>query len=359
MIENKYEFKSKVNCLIPFKEKQFIILGFDTGKIKIFKENKNEREEGNNLIKMLTIQAFEKEIKNICEIDNDLIVVTDIENNLKIIQINNDFSSYNVIHNLNESKDNTNIIVNFPIFSYYKNRHYFCIGYDEQISIYKSNKMPKNLKPPGIGYHDKPEEYSIVQPSFISNLNESLSFEEFKNENNNISITFELINNKKLNTQIGCISEVNEKFIVATCPKINSIKFFDMHNKFKEYINIPNINPNIGKDTISITYDRSKLLVGCLDGICIISLSNLKKINEIHLKQSILSLDFLYDDCIVCMSLKEKEIFEKQYLFKKNYKQIAKLSQKKIYSKNEVNWIKVIRDKIFYLDDTNKVHFYQ
>ena len=132
-----------------------------------------------------------------------------------------------------------------------------------------------------------------------------------------------------------------------------------MHNEFKEYINIPNINSSFGKNTMCVSDDRSKLLVGCLDGISIISMSNLKKTNEIHLRQNILSLDFYNEDSIVCISLKEEEIFAKQYMFKKNYKQISKLSQKKIYSKNEVNWIKVIKDKIFYLDETNKVHFYQ
>ena len=361
MLENKYELKSKVKCLIPFKEKELIILGFDTGKIKVFEEHKKEREENYYLVKKLTIKAFENEIKNICELDNNLIVASDIKNNLKLIQINNNFSSYSIIQSLNEIKDNINIIVNLPIFSYYKNRHLFCIGYDDHISIYKSNKMPKNLKPPAIGYHDKPEEYSIVQPSFISTDNESLSFREFNQEKiiNNKPLTFELIINKELNTLIGCISEVNEKFIVATCPEIHSIKVFDMHNEFKEYINIPNINSSFGKNTMCVSDDRSKLLVGCLDGISIISMSNLKKTNEIHLRQNILSLDFYNEDSIVCISLKEEEIFAKQYMFKKNYKQISKLSQKKIYSKNEVNWIKVIKDKIFYLDETNKVHFYQ
>ena len=361
MIENKYELKSKVNCLIPFKEKQFIILGFDTGKIKIFEEYKKERENNFNLVIKLTIKDFENPIKNICELDNDLIIASDIKNNLKIIQINNNFSSYYVIQNLDEIKKNINNIESLPIFSYYKNRHYFCIGYDEHISIYKSNKMPKNLKPPAIGYHDKPEEYSIVQPSFIYNDNENLCFKEFnqKNENNNKSLTFEIINTKELNTLIGCISEVNEKFFATTCPKINSIKFFDMHNDFKEYINIPTINSCIGKKSICISNDRSILLVGCIDGISVISMKSLKKINEIHLRQSILSLDFLNEDCIVCISLKEEESFTKQYLFKKDYKQITKLSQKKIYSKNEVNLIKVIKEKIFYLDDTNIVHFYQ
>ena len=43
--------------------------------------------------------------------------------------------------------------------------------------------MPKNLKPPAIGYHDKPEEYSIVQPSFIYNDNEIVIIDEFLSRN--------------------------------------------------------------------------------------------------------------------------------------------------------------------------------
>ena len=364
MFKFKHELKSKVKYMIPFNEALFLILGFSDGNINIYEQQKNEKDIENNLIKKLSIKEFENEINNICEIDKDLIVASDIKNNIKVIEFNDNITSYSVIKILNLEELNINnihTITYLPIFSYYRNRHYFCIGDDNHILIFKSNKMPKNLKPPGIGYHENPEEYSIVQPSFILDDYGNNAIKEYNrnNDHNKESLTFNFEKEIKLNTLVSCIIEVSEKYIAFTCPKNNSIKIFNSQNNFKEVISFPNISPCEGNSTMCVTKDRSKLFIGCVEGFCIISLDNLKKINKIHMNQSLLSIDLYNRDCIACISLKGDDTYVKQYILKNNYKEIYKFSEKKIYSKQEVNWLKVINNKIFYLDDTNSIYYYQ
>ena len=367
MINNKHEMKSsKVKCLIPFCENKMIIVGLSSGKIKLFdkKEKEKEDELGDYLIKKLSIKAFEKEISNLCELDNDLIVATDNINNAKIIQLENNMSSYSVIQNLdlNECIGNIHTIANFPIFSYYKNRHYFGMGDDNHLLIFKSNKMPKNLSPPALGYHDQVEEYSIVQPSFIlpnnnfdfgKDENEKNSIEEYRNR----ALSFNLEKKIELNTLISCMVEIDEKYIAVACPKNKSIKIYNSQRDFKEVTSLPNISPSEGNCTMAVSHDRNKLFVACTEGFCIITINNLKKMNRIHLKQSILCLDFFKRDCISCISLKGEEYFIKQYILKNNYRDISKLSEQKIYPKEEINYQKVIDKIIFYLDDSKAIHY--
>lgn len=222
--------------------------------------------------------------------------------------------------------------------------------------------MPKTLEPPGIGYHDSPEMYSIVQPSFLyENSNDDIK--EYNNqkfiEHKNELLVFNLENKIELNTLASCIIEVNQKYIAVACPKKNNIKFLDIHNEFKEDFNLPNIFPYEGNNTMCVSEDKKKILIGCKEGISVISIDNLKKIKEIHMNQSILCLDFYNNDCIACISLKGDQTFVKQLKVKNNFKNISKLSEKQIYSKNDMNWIKVINNKIFYLNNTNSINFYQ
>ena len=362
MVKFKHELKSKVKCMIPFNENKLLIFGLDNGKIRIYEEQKNEKKLENILIKKLSIKEFENEINNICGIDKDLIVASDIKNNIKIIQFKNNFTDYSVIQNLNLQVFNvTNIhtIIYLPILSYYKNRHYFCIGDDNHVLIFKSNKMPKNLKTPALGYHDRPEEYTIVQPTLILDDYNNSAIKEYnkRHNHNNEPLLFNLEKDIELNTLTSCIIEVNEKYIAFSCPKIKNVKIFNTQNNFKEVASLPNISLSEGNSTMCVSKDRSKLIIGCVEGFCLISLENLKKINKINMNQSLLCIDFYKDDCIICISLKGEDFYVKQYIFKKNFKEFTKFSEKKIFSKKEVNWAKIINNKIFYLNDTNSVHY--
>ena len=61
---------------------------------------------------------------------------------------------------------------------------------------------------------------------------------------------------------------------------------------------------------------------------------------------------------MVVGSLKKDDYYIKQYRFKNEFKEISKFSESKIYS-NTIKDVKVIKDKIFYLDDTNSIHYYK
>ena len=365
MDKNKYDLKSKIKCMIPFDNQKMLVIGFINGKIKIYEENKEKKANENKLNKKLTIKAFENEISNICELDRDLIIASDIKNNIKIIQINENMTEYSVIQELNLKEDSGDVhtIANLSMISYYKNRHYFCIGDDNHLLIFKSNKMPKNMSPPALNYHEGVEEYSIVQPSFSYSDNIFNLIKNNNNENNEKSskdkpLSFELIKDIALNTQVSYALEVNETYIAVACPKSNKIKFFDTHKDFKEVISLPNISVYEGNCTMCTSKDRTNLFIACVGGFCMVSLKNLKKINKIHMNQSIKCLDFYNKECLTCISLKGEEYFVKQYLFKNGFMEISKFSEQRIYSNQEVIWAKVINNKIFYLDETYSVHYY-
>lgn len=362
MDKNKYDLKSKIKCMIPFDDQKMLMIGFINGKIKIYEENKEKKANENNLIKKLTIKAFENEISNICELDQDLIIASDIKNNIKIIQINKNMTEYSVIQKINLKEDSGDVhtIASLSMISYYKNRHYFCIGDDNHLLIYKSNKMPKNISPPALNYHEGVEEYSIVQPSFsYSDNNFNLTrYNNIENSSKDKPLIFELIKDITLNTEISYVLEVNEKYIAVACPKSKKIKFYETHNDFKEVISLPNISVYEGNCTMCASKDRTNLFIACVGGFCMISLKNLKKVNKIHMNQSIKCLDFLNKECLTCISLKGEDYFIKQYIFKNEFMEISKLSEQRIYSNQEVIWAKVINNKIFYLDETYSVHYY-
>ena len=355
MIKMEYEFDSEVTYLASF-DKDKIILGFNSGKIKI-SEEKMEENNQNSLIQKSFIEEFENRITNICKIDNNMIVSSDNKNVTKIIKIENDLKKYSVIQDLNfkENIGKVYSIINLQNFAYYKNRHYFCIGNENSILIYKSNKMPEELILPNIQYHDEIEQYSIVQPSFIIDDNNNLRINEHKNEPLSFIIEKEIV----LNTPITCMVEVNEKFICAACPNSKNIKFFNMKAEFKEYKSFPNISLSEGNCTLTVSRDKSKIIAGCKNGICQIKIDNLNKFNEIHFQREILCLDFYNNNYLICTLLKGNNIYIRQYLIKDEIKDIAKESEYILNSLNQIKYLKVINNKIYFLDGTNYIHYFQ
>jgi hypothetical protein len=367
MDKNKYELKHTVKKIIPFNEEQYIVVGLESGKIRIYEEQKKSKDENNEkegneyLNKKLTIKVFENSINNLCELDKDIIIGSDITNNIKIIQIEDNLTKYSIIQELKlkENSGNANSITFLPIFSYYRNRHIFCIGDDNHISIYKSNKMPANLKPPGLGYHDKVEEFSIVQPSFASKNSLDVRKEiDTKNIDGEKTFFFNLDIDLDLKIKTTCIVEINEKYMAAAFYEDNCVKIFNMQDGFKEVISLPNKLSCEGNCILSVSKNREKLFVGCMEGFCIIYIDNFKKMTKFHLNQSILCLDIFNNEYMVVGSLKKDDYYIKQYRFKNEFKEISKFSESKIYS-NTIKDVKIIKDKIFYLDDTNSIHYYK
>ena len=359
MNKRKYELGENATSFIPFDNDKYLIIGYENGLINIYQEKKAPKENEKNsdeksenhdyfLGKLLSIKEFKYEINNICELDKGLIIASDIHNNIKIIEIKDNLKNYSIIQEI-EVKDKNDTIntINFlPIFTYYRNRHHFCIGLNNHLLIYKSNKMPKKLEPPGLGYKDQIEEFSIVQPSFSDNTCED-------------NITFNLELDLNLNTKINNIIEINEKYMAVACEKAKCVKIFNMQDEFKEAFSLPNIHSWDGNCNLKVSKDRKKLFVGCVKGFCVISTDNFKKYNYFQLNQHILCLDFFYNNnCMVVASLKnDKDFYIKQYMFNNDYKDVSKFSETKTYS-SKMNNLRVINNKIFYLDKTNYIHFF-
>ena len=364
MNEKKIVEKHNVKVLIPFDEEKYIIVGYDNGDIRIYDEPKegkienNECNDNEKINEKLTLEVFKNEINNICEIDKDIIIASDINNIIKIIQIKDNLTKYSIIQELclKENSGYVNVITLLPIFSYYKNRHIFCIGDDNHISIYKSNKMPLNLKNPALGYHDKVKEFSIVQPSF--------AYDNDKNTDKNDGhrrepYSFNLDVDLDLKIKTNSIVEINEKYMAVAFSKSECVKIYNMQNEFKEEINLPNIKSYDGNSTLCVSKDRDKLFIGCIQGFCMVYMDDIKKVIKYQFNQSNLCLDCFNDEYLVTVSLKNNEYYIKQYKPENENKKISKFSESKTGTKKEINNLKVIKDKIYYLDNTNCIHYYE
>ena len=372
MEEKQYYCKSSVECFIPFKENKYLILGLNTGKIFVYeeeekkvgdeKENEKNNDE-NNLSQKLIIEEFKNPIKCLCVIDEDKIVVSDIKNIIKIIQIENNMKSYTLLQNIEllENSGNINTIVCLPIFSYYKNRHVFCIGDENNILIYKSNKMPKDLKPPGLNYKERIEDYTIVQPTLYNESIFNKNPQDYEKiiAHNKEPINFYLEKTINVNTSVNCLIEINEKYMAATNPKKNKIRIYQTQEGFKQENAISGFFPCEGNCVLKVTTDRKKLFVGCENGVCLIYIDNLKKYNKYQLGQKIEYLGLYKDDIITCISLKKEDIFLKQYKNIIDSKEFFKYSQVKLnYSKKIIDF-KIIGKKIYFIDDSKNIHYYQ
>ena len=362
MEKKRYELKSIIKTFICFDDNKYLILGFDTGEIKIYEEKEENKEK--YLIKKLEINEFDNEINNLCEIDQDKIVASDIKKNIKIIQLKDNIKSYSIIQTIKSEEIEGNIytISYLPIFSYYRNRHYFCISDNNNILVYKSNKRPVKLNPPGLSYDNQIQEYSIVQPTLILDDYNLEIFKEYNKkieEHINEPLSFNKEYDLELKIKTNCILEINEKYCAAASSNSNCIKIFNMQNKFKEVITIPNIACNAGNCILSLSKDRKYLFVGTNRGLYHIYIDNFKKIKKFQLNQSILCLDFYKPECIVTCSLKNEVLYIKQYNFKNDFKDISKLSESKTYSNENINNIKVIKNRIFYSNNTNYLHYFQ
>ena len=88
------------------------------------------------------IKVFDDEIKYICELDEDLFAVSQNKNEIKIINNSSIIQTINI-----DDYDDSYIysMISLPLLSSQEKRHFLCIATDNQILIYKSNKIPKNI----------------------------------------------------------------------------------------------------------------------------------------------------------------------------------------------------------------------
>ena len=348
MFKKKFELESPIKCFIPFNKESFIILGMKTGEIII------SEVKGEDCIEKLRIKEFDCEIEHLCEIDKNLIIATDINKQTKIIEMDEELKNYIVVKEINFS-NYTKIYktISLPILSYFKNRHYFAVSVDNLIQIYSSNKMPKYLDPPYIQYHNYIEEYSIEQPSIVSDKTNP------DKKNSEKKLDFDLKKKIKLNYPSENIIEMNDKYLAVAFTKTKSMKLYNMQKDFiKEDFDYKDIISQTGS-IMKVSKSKTELVISNETGLNVIDFNNIKKVRNIKLKHNFEFFDFFDSNNIVCLSSNTDNNLIKQYMFKDGFKDMKKVSEFILLNEKKITNFMVIKNKIYYTDDSNIIHYYE
>lgn len=338
MKKKRFELKEKVNCLIPFEYEKYIILGYNTGEIAINKILENELKDE------LRIKEFKNEITHLCELDKLQFVASDVKLYTKIIQVNENMKTYEVVKNIDiRNYKKISRIISIPMISYFKNRQYFAIGIDNYALIYKSNKMPQKLEPPYVEYHGTVEEFSIVQPSFI---------------HDNDKLNYKLENKIAFNNNIEDILEISDKYLAITFTDLKILKLMNTQNEFKYEKDLNNLIPNNGC-SMKLSKSRKELIIGYNGGFNIIELNNLQKIRNVKISHNIKFLDFIDYNCLMCLTSSDDNIYIKQYKFNKGIRDMNKISEMIVLNQNDITNFAIIQNKIYYIDKSNIIHYYE
>ena len=327
---HKDEDKEKINleytCFSPLNYNNYMLFGNNNGEVEIYNFMGNNEKYKLNL----RIKAFNEEVKNICELDEDLFAVSGSKNEIKIIECKKDISQSSVIQDINiTDNDKTNIylMIYLPLLSSKSKKHFFCIATDKNIFIYKSNKTPKNL-------------------------------DILDNENNQENLSFQLYKTIELNTLTHCLIEADKKYLIASCPNENTIIFFDMTKDFTQVANITDINVTRGNNIFTVMPNEKKLIVACEDGFKIISIETKRKFKTVHCTYSVLCLDMFNDNTIICCCSEKNtnRNIIKQYKIKSNF-ELEKKSQRKNTNNEEIWKLQKIDEKIFFIDNKKTINY--
>ena len=319
---------------------------------------KKKKEGENNFIKRLDIKEFKEPIKFICQIDNNIIAISDKISNIKIIKLNESMVNYSIIQEIKPNREKSIYsMIYLPILSFHNNRHHFCMANDYYIFFYKSNKLPNNLMIYKDEYHGSIQDISKEQPtSIIQGLNNiSKEYNQNNNNSNNKPVKFDLIETIQLNTLANSLVEINEKYIAAVCTNSNSIKFFDVNNKFEEKISINDINTCGGSYIMNLVDNGNILIVGTTKGFCLISTKTLEILKKFNKNMKIISLGVIYDNTIICCAIiegNEKKILQVKYLPEKSDIKINDSNNKE---KDEVWDLKCFGNNIYFISNTDLI----
>jgi len=343
----KIPLKSEAKCFSSLNKEKNIILGLANGAIEIYEFSKKDAFKYR-----LTIREFNREIKFINEIDENLFAATDGKTCIKIFEYKNeDKADYNLIQTIDLNSENIYSMISLPILSSNANRHYFCIGDDENILVWKSNKQPKNIQIP---YFNKNEENDDLNISLTD-----ISFHEIQKEenvSNDEPLFFTLVKTIKLGTISRSLIEINDKYLASACTKTNTIKIFDITKDFELKIEFRNIMASAGSDIFSLIPKLNILIVGCINGFCFISTRDLKIAKNIHCKYSVTSVECSSNNSFVCCCSDKNENKMRQYKID-DFTFSIKKSSEKICHNYEIWNLKSIKDKLFFTSNDNYVSY--
>ena len=290
-----------------FRNDKYLLLGTKNGKIAIY-EMPDKKEE--QFEQKVIIKFFDENIKHICVMNKDIIIISNGKNIIKIIKFDEDILNYEIIQIItinNYEIDLLYKIIPLNIISSKNDGNYFCTADDNNIIIYKEN-----------------------------NISEKKLFFEYK------IIQF--------NTLTQNLIEVHNKYLIASCPKKNKIIFFDIKNNFKSTKEIEIINISFSSNNLALINENKILVIGTMDGFELISIKNLIKIKSIHCKYSVISLEKINENTIICCNKdKYKENKMRQFKINNAHYDFKKISERNI-NDNEIWKLKYFNGKIYFLD---------
>lgn len=314
--EEDNEIKTKIKCFSPLIKNECLALGKENGEIEIVKLTENNES-------ILKMKVFNNEVKYICELDENLLVASDIKYNIKIIKWKEfkENAKYSIIQTI-FFEDFIYSMISLPLLSSITHYHYFCIASEDNISIYKSNKEPKFLDT-----HD--------------------------NEN----LIFNILKKIELYTLTQSLIEINEKYLAAACTHEQTIKFFDIRNNFKKVIEIRDINATYGSNIFTLIPQKKLLIVACTDGFKFISTHKMKKIKSVHCRYSVLCVEYFNGNIFICSCYDKKKNKIKQYEIDGLSYELKKISERYSNNNDEIWKLKKIDKRIFFLDDQYEMNF--
>lgn len=314
----KEEICAEYTSFSAINQNQNLILGKKNGEIEIFDFNQNtnlwqnEKKESEMKIK-LRLKAFYNEVKVICELDEDLFAVS----NNKIIKIINIKENSPILQTLNIDDYNNYLELNIcsmiplPSLGSKNNCYFLAVATDLHIFIYKSSKH---------------------------------------------NLHFEIYKVLEIDTLTACLIEEDDN-LIAACPDKKEIKYFDMTNNFKE-TKVDEIPVTNGSNVLSIMTSQKSLIVACTDGFKILSNKRKKKVKSVHCRYSVLSLDMISDNNLVCCCSENNKNVIKQYEINKEDYTLGKKSQIALCNNDEIWRLKKIDERIFFLDDQKRVNYF-
>ena len=305
---------NQIQSFNSFRNDKYLLLGTKNGELAIYEIPDRKEEKSNQKI---IIKIFEENIKNICVMNKDIIIISNGKNLIKIIRFDEDIVNYEIIQIISLNKNEIDLlykIIPLNIFFQNNNGNYFCTADDNNIIIYKENNTTgKQLF----------FEYKIIQ----------------------------------LNTLIQNLLEVNNKYLIASCPKKNKIIFFDIKNNFKSSKEIEGINISFGSNNLALINENKILVIGTMNGFELISIKNLIKIKSIHCKYSVISLEKINENTIICCNKdKYKENKMRQFKINNTNYDFKKISERNI-NNNEIWKLKYFNGKIYFLDINDDLYY--
>ena len=309
----------QIQCFDSFRNEKYLTLGLKYGNMSIYEINQNLENKNEKLKHIINIKIFEDDIKHIFAINKNIIIISDGKNTIKAIKFEDDILKYSIIQTIylydNSQQNLIYKIIPLLLFSDNSFVHLFCVADDNNILIYKQN----NIKENNLFYEHKKIQLNTISQSLI---------------------------------------EVNNKYLIASCPKKYKIIFFDIKNDFKEMKEIKEIKAANGSNTLALIHDNKILVVGVIDGFELISIQNFSKIKSIRCKYSIISLEKLNDNTIVCCNEDKNKMNKiRQFKISENNHNFKKISEKNINDNSEVWKLKFIQGRLYFIDKNDNLNF--